>query len=55
MHIKCMTTGRRSCNTAIASVAEMVGLEGLEPSTSPLSGVRSNHLSYRPNGLTRFV
>ena len=28
--------------------AEMVGLGGLEPPTSPLSGVRSNHLSYRP-------
>ena len=27
----------------------MVGLNGLEPTTSPLSGVRSNHLSYRPN------
>ena len=27
---------------------EMVGLGGLEPPTSPLSGVRSNHLSYRP-------
>jgi hypothetical protein len=26
----------------------MVGLGGLEPPTSPLSGVRSNHLSYRP-------
>ena len=26
----------------------LVGLDGLEPSTSPLSGVRSNHLSYRP-------
>ena len=26
----------------------VVGLDGLEPSTSPLSGVRSNHLSYRP-------
>ena len=26
----------------------MVGLNGLEPTTSPLSGVRSNHLSYRP-------
>jgi hypothetical protein len=25
-----------------------VGLGGLEPPTSPLSGVRSNHLSYRP-------
>jgi hypothetical protein len=26
----------------------MVGLAGLELATSPLSGVRSNHLSYRP-------
>ena len=26
----------------------MVGLNGLEPSTSRLSGVRSNHLSYEP-------
>ena len=26
----------------------MVGLDGLEPSTSRLSGVRSNRLSYRP-------
>ena len=26
----------------------MVGLDGLEPSTSRLSGVRSNHLSYKP-------
>jgi hypothetical protein len=28
--------------------AKMVGLGGLEPPTSPLSGVRSNQLSYRP-------
>ena len=27
---------------------EVVGLDGLEPSTLRLSGVRSNHLSYRP-------
>ena len=26
-----------------------MGREGVEPSTSRLSGVRSNHLSYRPN------
>ena len=30
----------------------MVGLGRLERPTSPLSGVRSNHLSYRP-GLAR--
>ena len=30
----------------------MVGLDGFEPSTSRLSGVRSNQLSYRPSFLT---
>ena len=33
---------RKACGQAV------VGLGGLEPPTSPLSGVRSNHLSYRP-------
>ena len=32
----------------------LVGLGGLEPPTSPLSGVRSNQLSYRPS-MTRFT
>jgi hypothetical protein len=27
---------------------DLVGLGGVEPPTSPLSGVRSNQLSYRP-------
>ena len=31
----------------------MVGRAGLEPATSRLSGVRSNHLSYRPPPYTR--
>jgi hypothetical protein len=31
----------------------MVGLGGLEPPTSPLSGARSSHLSYRPFEVTR--
>src|SRR5215510_11607311 len=34
-------------------IPEMVGLDRLERSTSPLSGVRSNHLSYRPVKSTR--
>ena len=37
--------GRRLRRTKI-----MVGLGRLERPTSPLSGVRSNHLSYRPGG-----
>ena len=28
--------------------SRLVGLDGLEPSTSRLSGARSSHLSYRP-------
>ena len=31
---------------------KMVGLGGFEPPTSPLSGVRSNQLSYRPRYLS---
>ena len=33
---------------SLESGFEGVGLGGLEPPTSRLSGVRSNHLSYRP-------
>ena len=33
----------------------MVGLGGLEPPASPLSGVRSNQLSYRPGKLPAAV
>ena len=35
------------------SAADLVGLGGVEPPTSPLSGVRSNQLSYRPGGQRR--
>ncbi len=37
------------------SSAKLVGLGGFEPPTSPLSGVRSNQLSYRPNRLRCYV
>ena len=33
---------------------EVVGLGGFEPPTSPLSGVRSNQLSYRPKVMSSF-
>ena len=33
---------------ATSGGGELVGLGGLEPPTSRLSGGRSNHLSYRP-------
>ncbi len=33
----------------------MVGLGRLELPTSPLSGVRSNHLSYRPGNTFRYT
>jgi hypothetical protein len=33
----------------IPSIFFLVGLGGIEPPTSPLSGVRSSHLSYRPS------
>src|SRR5260370_3121403 len=32
----------------------MVGLGGLEPPPSPLSGARSSHLSYRPKSRNNF-
>ena len=35
-------------SSATTPGAKVVGLGGLEPPASPLSGVRSNHLSYRP-------
>ena len=38
----------RSSELRRARLGMVVGLGGLEPPASPLSGVRSNHLSYRP-------
>ena len=38
---------------AVDPHVDMVGLGGVEPPTSPLSGVRSNQLSYRPGGQRR--
>ncbi len=41
----CPPNGRRVYR---ASGGREVGLAGIEPATSPLSGVRSNRLSYSP-------
>ena len=41
-------TIRGSLAGTTVSAGAMVGRGGLEPPTSRLSGVRSNHLSYRP-------
>ena len=45
------TNNRGPPKTSNAKI--LVGRDGLEPSTSRLSGVRSNHLSYRPPYLPR--
>ena len=43
------TTDRLTADCSTTELLwNMVGLNGLEPSTSRLSGVRSNQLSYRP-------
>ena len=39
---------RQTVSKVCAHLSRVVGLGGLEPPASPLSGVRSNHLSYRP-------
>ena len=39
---------RKAARQAAQTAPTMVGLGRLERPTSPLSGVRSNHLSYRP-------
>jgi hypothetical protein len=36
------------CDCRLLFSGYLVGLGGIEPPTSPLSGVRSSHLSYRP-------
>ena len=44
--LSCNAESSHKCSTAHYS--QVVGLGGLEPPTSRLSGVRSNHLSYKP-------
>src|SRR3546814_455261 len=44
------------CSSDLAPSQSMVGRGGVEPPTSRLSGVRSNHLSYRPGAhASRFL
>ena len=38
----------------MSATCRLVGLDGLEPSTSRLSGARSSHLSYKPFSLIGF-
>ncbi len=47
-----MLNGRPVCGIRIQRMVYLVGLDGLEPTTSVLSGLRSNRLSYRPTGVT---
>jgi hypothetical protein len=46
-------SARRPIHALSTLMLDMVGLGGVEPPTSPLSGVRSNQLSYRPGGQRR--
>jgi hypothetical protein len=46
--------GLRPCRCRAPTLVRLVGLGGFEPPTSPLSGVRSDQLSYRP-GFIEFV
>ena len=46
-----LTPDRGAHRGSASTSANLVGLGRLERPTSPLSGVRSNHLSYRPESL----
>jgi hypothetical protein len=43
-----VTVAVRASGPPVVGGRELVGLDGLEPSTSSLSGMRSNRLSYSP-------
>ena len=47
--VKEQSPWRTAVPQAIEVIPILVGLGRLERPTSPLSGVRSNHLSYRPS------
>ena len=44
----CLRARKQVVLACVSKIKLLVGLDGLEPSTSRLSGARSNHLSYRP-------
>ena len=48
-------TAECSTTELLRNNMNMVGLSGLEPPTSRLSGVRSNQLSYRPSAVDNDV
>ena len=51
VHINLEPSAQCALLTGRLEPRNMVGLGGFEPPTSPLSGVRSNQLSYRPRVL----
>ena len=47
--------GFTNCCNSIDWLVDVVGPDGIEPSTSPLSGVRSSHLSYGPRWYNQMI
>ena len=45
----------QTCEIPTPSRDYLVGLDGLEPTTSVLSGLRSNRLSYRPTWVFHYT